>query len=315
MESVEFRAMNSNVLLAADGAAGEVQEGFRRARALVEAYEARWSRFSDENELAALNRSAGHWYDASPELYAILSMSREYNSETSGLFDPAVLDALIAAGYDRSMDEIRANGGKVAERGPDGAANHFSVAQIELDPSAQRVRLPRGLHMDLGGIAKGWIAERAAEELGRFSRACVANAGGDLFTIGLPDGEPHWRIELEDPRLPEQTLAVLRVGPGGVATSSVLKRQWQQGEQPRHHLIDPRTCLPATTDWLSVTAIAPYATTAEVYAKALLIAGSAGAERLAESRPELNFVAVDKEGALWGSAGAKELLDVGFENA
>jgi thiamine biosynthesis lipoprotein len=83
----------------------------------------------------------------------------------------------------------------------------------------------------------------------------------------------------------------------------------------QHHLIDPRTGQPAETDWLSVTVIAPSATVAEVFAKALLIAGSRQAERIAARRSDLAFIAVDRTGQLWGSNNAKEFLDVATEYA
>ena len=72
--------------------------------------------------------------------------------------------------------------------------------------------------------------------------------------------------------------------------SSVLKRSWKQGGQARHHLIDPRTRQPAATDWLSVTVIAPHATLAETFAKALLIAGSTGAAASPANVPISRFL-------------------------
>jgi thiamine biosynthesis lipoprotein len=98
-----------------------------------------------------------------------------------------------------------------------------------------------------------------------------------------------------------------------VATSAITKRRWLQAGQARHHLIDPRTLQPAETDWLSVTVLAPHAAVAEVFAKALLIAGSRQAARLLEQRADLAFIAVDADGRLWGSAEAKELLNVGLQ--
>ncbi len=74
----------------------------------------------------------------------------------------------------------------------------------------------------------------------------------------------------------------------------------------------PRRGAPAETDWLSVTVVAPHADTAEVYAKALLIAGSRGTSELAR-RGDIAFIAVDREGHLWGSDAAKELLEHGIE--
>ena len=138
---------------------------------------------------------------------------------------------------------------------------------VQFDAARHAIRLPRGLRLDLGGIAKGWIADGAAQLLAGFSPACAVSAGGDMALRGLPAGASYWEVALEDPRDPDSLLATLRVGPGAVATSSVTGRRWQQGSRTMHHLIDPRTQQPARTDWLSVTVVAPDIITAEVFAK------------------------------------------------
>jgi FAD:protein FMN transferase len=312
IEYLEFRAMNSNIVLAAEGNPVKLELGFEQARRFIQAGEARFTRFSETSELMALNRSSGEWVSVSAELYGLVHEAYGYNAETKGLFDPSILGALEGAGYDKSMDEIRARGaGSARVPGP----VRIDFQETEFNPATSAIRLPHGLRIDLGGIAKGWIAERAAHVLVEFSDACAVNAGGDLFAIGLPAAESAWDIGLEDPRDERATLAALRVGPGAVATSSIAKRRWQQGAQMMHHLIDPRTASPAQTDWLSVTAIAPHATTAEVFAKALLIAGAGEAEGLAAGRDDLSFIAVDEEGKLWGSHNTRELLSVGIEFA
>jgi FAD:protein FMN transferase len=313
VEYHEFRAMNSDIVLAAEGNPRRLAQGFEQARDLIEAGEARFTRFSETSELTALNRGSGEWVAVSTEMYELVQEAYDYREQTEGLYDPSILGALEGVGYDKSMDEIRARGaGSVGVILKPGRGD-FRATQF--DPDLSAIRLPPGLRIDLGGIAKGWIAERAAQLLAAFSTACAVNAGGDLFAIGLPAGETAWTIALEDPRDERETLAALRVGPGAVATSSITKRRWQQGTHMRHHLIDPRTGLPAETDWLSVTAIAARATTAEVFAKSLLIAGSRGAEDLAAGRDDIAFIAVDAEGKLWGSSNAREYLNVGIEYA
>jgi FAD:protein FMN transferase len=309
---MEFRAMNSNIVLAAEGDSKSLEQGFAEARRFIDGKEAQLTRFAETSELAALNRASGEWFSASAELYELVKEAYNYNAATGGLFDPAVLDALESAGYDKSMDEIRVHGAGSA--GP-AKATRGDFRSAEFDPARNAIRLPQGLRIDLGGIAKGWIAERAAYVLARSSTACAVSAGGDLFALGLPAGENAWEIGLEDPRDERATLAALRVGPGAVATSSIAKRRWRQGGRIMHHLIDPRTGLPAQTDWLSVTAIAPRATMAEVFAKILLIAGPREAERVAAGGDALAFIAVDNEGKLWGSRNAGELLDVGIKFA
>jgi thiamine biosynthesis lipoprotein len=299
MEFTEFRAMNTQIVLAGEGIPARVAEGFAFARALIAKREAQFTRFQDTSELSQLNRAAGEWFNASPELFDVLQQAYELHFQTQGLFDPAILAALENVGYDASMDVVRTRAASTNALFPPGMSGNFRALSFH---EAQRaVWLPTGTRVDLGGIAKGWIAEEAAHVLAEFTTACAVNAGGDMFAVGLPENETAWEIELEDPRDSERPLALLRVPPGAVATSSVTKRKWKQGAQERHHLIDPRTGLPAATDWLSVTVIAPHATVAEVFAKALLIAGSREALAIAAERSDVEFIAVDEEGKLWGS--------------
>ncbi len=308
MRYFEFRAMNTNILLAAEGSEERVEDGFAQAQSFIQAAEQRFTRFSDDSELAELNRSAGVWFSASPEMFEVVSLAVRLHRQTGGLFDPAILDALEQVGYDRSMEEIRAYGASAAPvlfR-----TRSHSIREVLLDEARRQIFVPEGLRLDLGGIAKGWIAEKAARILADYASACAVDAGGDAFMIGLPAGEPAWRLTLEDPADETRALAVLKLPPGGAATSAVTKRRWLQDGEPRHHLIDPRTRLPAETDWLSVTAIAASLAEAEVYAKSLLIAGSRQAEQIAQAGGPVEFIAIDQQSHLWGSIHSREYIDV-----
>ncbi len=306
----EFRAMNCDVVLAAEGEPEAVALGFAHVRGFIAASEARFTRFTDTSELAALNRAAGAWFQASPEMFDVVQQACAYAEETGGLFDPTMLMALEMAGYDRSMDEIRKRGAAPSRSSRQPRALRATFKAITLDEDYHSIHLPAGVRLDLGGIAKGWIAEQAALRLAGYARACVVNAGGDLFAVGVPSEGDGWPVGLEDPREPRVNLAILNVGPGAVATSAITKRRWQQGDRFQHHLIDPRVGQPAVTPWLSVTVVAPHAATAEVYAKALLIGGPDEATRLSTRRADLVFIAIGQQGQLWGSTGSKELLHV-----
>ena len=313
MDYQQFRAMNSDIVLAAEGSADALTLGFKQARDFIAAAEDRFTRFTDTSELSRLNRSAGAWFQASPALFDVVRQACDLAAETDGLFDPTILAALEAAGYDKSMDELRARGVSAPARSASYTRSDFRA--LQLDPAVQAIRLPLDLRLDLGGIAKGWIAEQAARVLAEYAEACAVSAGGDMFMVGVPSGEASWPIGLEDPRDPARDLTTLALGPGAVATSSIAKRRWLQDHRAQHHIIDPRTGAPADTEWLSVTVIAPHAPVAEVYAKALLIGGAAEARRVAAQRPDLAFIVVDHSGNLWGSAQAGEALHVHFEYA
>lgn len=304
----EFRAMNTDILLAAEGNSQEIEAGFQETQALIDELEARFTRFSTESELSQLNQAAGSWFEASEDLYDLMQQAQSYFLQTGGLFDPSILPALQMAGYDKSMDDIRAHGATIHDHGEKPEKMDFGA--IQFDPASSGIFLPPGMQVDLGGIAKGWIAETAAQRLACYANVCAVNAGGDMFLVGLPEGEKAWQVALEDPRGPDNTLAVLSVGPGAMATSSVTKRRWQLDGKIKHHLIDPRSGEPAETEWLSVTVTAPHAAGAEVFAKALLLAGPQDAMALASRSNQLVFVAVDSEGKLWGSDNSQKLLNI-----
>ena len=301
----KFRAMNTDVLLAAEGEGASA--GMQVTRAFIDECEQRFSRFLPASELSELNRSTGDWFEASNDLMEMLLLSAQYHKETRGLFDPSILPDLKRAGYDRSLDELRANAGQ-AIANPSRRTARPAFADMIFEASRNRVWMPRGLELDLGGIAKGWIIQKAAHLLHSFAETCAVSAGGDILFIGRPSDGSDWDVYLEDPRDPAQMLAQLHIPSGAVATSSIMKRTWSQGEWVRHHLIDPHTGEPAETDWLCTTVLTPDIVAAEVYAKAILIAGEKGASNLLKTKNDMTWIAVDRNGNLTGSPGYREYL-------
>jgi len=311
MQTNCFRAMNSDIVLAAEGEPAQVEPGFLAVHDFIEVSERRFTRFSEESELSHLNQHAGHWFQVSPDFFALMQEALFYFHKTNGLFNPSILPSLQHAGYVQSMDEIRRIGAVPQPVRPL-PASHSTFDSVELDESSSSIRLPADMQIDLGGIAKGWIAERAAHLLRQYTSACAVSAGGDLFLIGYPDGQDCWEVGLEDPRDPQRDISILVLQEGAIATSSVMKRAWKQGERSRHHLIDPRTGEPADTLWLSVSVLAPHAAAAEAFAKAFLIAEEAETKLLGEQNPELTVLAVDKDGNLVSLVKPREGLHVSY---
>jgi len=305
IQSFEFRAMNTDILLAAEGERAD--EGIQATRYFIDDCEQRFSRFLPASEITALNHSSGDWHQISDDLMEIFQLARKFYTETGGLFDPTILPDLKQAGYDRSMDEIRAFGAVpqalVSKRTSKPAFN-----DIAFDLADNLLRMPLGMEIDLNGIAKGWIVKRAAQLLHTYAETCAVSAGGDMYFIGHPSDGMDWDVYLEDPRDSERMLSQLHISSGGVATSSVMKRTWRLGGKVRHHLIDPRTGKSAKTDWLSVTVIAPDIITSDVYAKAILIGGESELPNLLKANPELTYIAVDQNGNLSGSLNYKDYI-------
>jgi thiamine biosynthesis lipoprotein len=199
METRVFRLMNTEIFLAAQGDPGRVAEGFDMVQKFMLASDGHFNRFSEESELSLLNRSAGKPFLASTDLFEVLSLAQRMFNQTRRLFDPSILSNLRRIGYDRSMDLIRKQGSSPLFDSflP---VDHPSFSEMDLDETRSMVLIPSGMTLDLGGIAKGWIAEQAAILLSEFSSACAVNAGGDMFLIGLPDGEAQWPVAIEEDR-------------------------------------------------------------------------------------------------------------------
>jgi FAD:protein FMN transferase len=250
--------------------------------------EAVFSRFRPDSDLSALNRAGTRC--CTPELVEVVELALAARAKTDGRFDPTVHDALLAAGYDRTFAELAPD-----ECGPELEARPCA-GEAAVDRARGVVRLGCGVRLDLGGIVKGWAAERACDFLAA-AGPCLLNAGGDIACRGVP-AEGVWPIAVDAPGV-ELTLG-LRCG--GVATSGRDHRRWRRNGREQHHLIDPATGLPSTSDLVTVTALGADAVDAEIRAKSLFLAGARGAVAEAE-RLEIPCVLVTEGGHVLKAGG------------
>jgi thiamine biosynthesis lipoprotein len=235
------------------------------ARLLLDALERRWTRFRDDSELSAINAAAGRAVPVGAATARLVEEAVTWWRSTDGAFDPSVLHALQDAGYVRTFE---------AGPGPIGHGRAVVGCHgVEVDPVAGTVRVPYGVALDLGGIGKGAAVDRLVDHLTPSVIGGLVDLGGDLRAWGAPAEGDGWPIAIEDPR-DGAPAALLWLASGAVATSTSLRRRWTDGRQVAHHLIDPRTGLPAGGDLVSVTVVAGRATGADVLAKAALVSGS-----------------------------------------
>ncbi len=285
-----FKAMGTRVeLIAAPGTdLHQMQTATERVATLFAGHDARFSRFRSESELCRVNERAGSWVAVSRPFAALTRVALQAAEDTGGLFDPTVLPALRAAGYDRDFAEVRARnaGQDTIDEEVLAIRRDFRDLLIkdaitcgawrDVELRGGRLRLPEGAELDFGGIAKGWTVDLAAEALDALPWAIV-DAGGDLRIAGdAPEGGID--IAIEDPQATGAEALRLRLEAGALATSSVTVRSWGTGA---HHLIDPRTSLPALTGVLQATVWAESCTQAEIWSKAALLGGPAVLDRVA----------------------------------
>jgi thiamine biosynthesis lipoprotein len=230
VEAHYFEALGTNCSMFAVGAS---RRALLEAEFWVRRLGSRLTRFSPDSELSHLNASAGQWQDVSPELESLLRESmRAYYTRPLSAGSPVATE--LRACPPPALPDV-----------------------LAVRPGA--ARLVTGAGVDLGGIAKGWMADRVVDLLGPNA---LANLGGDLMTAGPGPFGAGWPVGLGG--------ATVLLRDQGAATSSVRLRRWG-GEH--HHLIDPRTGLPARTGLEEVSVVATSGVEAEVVAKTALLVG------------------------------------------
>ena len=209
------------------------------------------SRFLPDSALSRLNRERR---STNGLLVEVLQQALHLRVLTRGAFDPSLGARLIALGYDRSFEELD----EVAPAAPGGAPR----PNIQID--SHGVRLEGGGLVDLGGVAKGFTVDRVLRQLlRRGARSVLIDGGGDIRGAG-----GSWPIGVGDDLVVDSSA-------GAIATSSTLGRRWRdRAGSELHHLVDPRTDLPAQGPLDQVTVVAPTATRADALATALLIDGA-----------------------------------------
>ena len=258
------------------GAAEAAEEVF----AIFRRIDAEMSEWKPTSPLSAVNRQAGGAAAPVPaELRALLHRGVEIGELTGGAFD--VTWAALWGLWDFKAAEPRVpEAAEIARR-----VALIDYRQVEIDDAAGTVRLPRaGMKIGLGGIAKGYALERAAAVLdARGVGSYLLLAGGQVFARGRKGDRP-WRVGIRDPRGgPDDSFASLDLTDASASTSGDYESYFMLDGVRYHHILDPRTGMPAR-GLESATVIAADPTLADALSTALMVlgprarAGSGGAD-------------------------------------
>src|SRR5438132_1689440 len=269
---IRFRALGTTAVVAVTDAAASDRAGSLLATEL-DAIDRACSRFRDDSELARLNASPGRWLPVSPLFLAALEVALTAARTTDGLVDPTIGRALRVLGYDRDFASVAAAGAPLRVR----LERTAGWRAIDVDAAGRRVRIPRGVELDLGATAKAFAADRAATDIAEATGVgVIVSLGGDCAIAGPPP-EGGWTIRVTDrhdaPANGPDPEATIALGAGGLATSGTSARNWTRGAERLHHLVDPRTGRPAASVWRTATVAAPTCVDANVATTAAIVLG------------------------------------------
>lgn len=291
LERASWRALGTSVdLLVLDGDLASARPAVAQ---LLDDVDRTYSRFRADSELRRLRPDSVLASPVSPLLALAIETALDAARWTNGAVDPTVGAAMRMLGYDDDFAALADRQGPLELR----LVPVPGWRRVRVDRMAGLARIPPGIELDLGSTGKALasdLAVRTALEAGNASGALVS-LGGDLAIAG---GSPHggWRILLaEDSSTPPDAGGdVATLERGAMATSSTTVRRWRTADGDElHHVIDPRTGLPADGPWRTVTVAAPTCVLANAAATAAIVLGDAAVEWLEGTGLPARLVAND----------------------
>ena len=244
------------------------------------------SRFRLDSELMRIGDRLPHGVAVSDTLADLIRAALMAAQLTDGAVDPSLGRALNRLGYDRDIRLVLDDDGPVRAV----SSERPGWARVTLDGSTLTV--PAGLSLDLGATAKAVAADRAARRIAdELGVGALVGLGGDVATAG-PGPREGWQIDVQD--LPADPACRISVSGGSaVATSSTQRRTWRRAGRTLHHIVDPRSGMPAPALWRSASVAGPSCLVANALSTAAIVWGSSAPQRLIQHRLPARLVTAD----------------------
>lgn len=267
-----------------------ISSAFDAVRAACRAYERIFSRTLPHSDISRLNAAHGKEIRISEKTADVLEQSLRYCEASRGCFD-------VTMGTVTRLWDFH-EGAIPSQSAIENALPHVDWRKVVVRKTSDVPEGVPGAHtaqlidplasIDLGGIAKGWIADALANMLvSRGAESFVINLGGNVLAHGRkPDGSP-WSVGIRDPHDPSGVKARVRVTNASVVTSGIYERCFTREGRLYHHILDPLTGYPAQTDVASASVVAAQSIDAEGFSTTLVSLGMERAQAFARERDEI----------------------------
>ncbi len=267
-------------------------EALSGAFAEIERLEALLSVTRENSDVVRINTANGQPVTVAKETAEVIALALRYAQLSDGAMDVTIRPASVL--WDFTAGTI-----------PDTAALREALSLIDyrgLQLNGQTVTLKKGA-VDLGGIAKGYIADRVATVLkGKGVRSALIDLGGNIVAVGDKEGEP-FRIGIKDPLATDSLCAVVEKSDMSIVTSGIYERGFDKDGVRYHHLLDPATGMPVQNTLASVTIVCEKSADADALSTACFVMGEERARTLVESLDGVEALFVRRDGTIAATTG------------
>jgi thiamine biosynthesis lipoprotein len=298
--------MHMGTLVTVTAVASDKNVGDRAVQAAfdeIKRLEQLLSTWRSDSELSQVNAQAGHRpVQVSPDTFQLVLKALDIAALTHGGFNIALGPAVEAWSV---TEEQRIPGDKELQQ----LKLLVDWTSIQFDRERRTIYLPlKGMRIDVGGIGKGYAADRAVEEMKRVgARGGVVALSGDIKTFGsLPDGGG-FSVGIRHPREEGTLIAVIDLKDEAISTAGDYERFFERDGVRYHHILDPHTLQPARA-CQSVTVIAKEGVMADGLDTGIFVLGPERGMALVEHLPDVEAIIIDGEGRVTVSSGLQDRL-------
>lgn len=255
---------------------------------LCSQYEQRFSRTIADSEISRLNAD-GQLRNADSTTIDIVTTALHYSQLTSGAFDISIAPLSILWNFTGENPSVPAAASIAAAR--------KSVDYTQISVSQDTITLQQGMAVDLGGIAKGYIADAIKQYLqAQGVTQGIINLGGNILTFGgKPDGSP-FKLGIQYPYAASgQTIASFEAADCSLVSSGCYERYFEENGVQYHHILNPKTGYPVENDLLSVTILSESSAAGDALSTACYVLGKEKATQLLQTLDGIEAVFVDKD--------------------
>lgn len=261
----------------------------------------------EESEIYTINNSGSAIL--SDDTAKLIETSIELYSSTKGAFDITIFPLMETWGFTTKQYTV-----------PDKSEinsilKNVSASKIEYNGKEKTINLPKGVRVDLGGIAKGYTSNRIMEIFEEYSiESGMVSLGGNVQLYGRkPDGSL-WKIAVENPKDEANYVGVLQIEDKAVISSGGYERYFEENGVNYHHILDPNTGYPARSGLISVTIVSEDGTMADGLSTALFVMGKQKALEYWKNHSEkFDAILVEEDGNITITKGLEGIFSSDYE--
>lgn len=260
------------------------------------------SRNIETSEVYLLNNNNGEPLQVSDEMYELLKIVLSYAQLTEGFYEPTIANITNLWGVNSQSPKVP------SKNEIDNALESVSYKNIELLDN-NFVKLTNGANIELGAIAKGYVADLIYDIYKKYNiESGIIALAGNIYLVGEKGEDEPWTVGITDPDYPSKQNITIKLEDTSIVTAGAYERYFEYDGEIYHHIFDSKTGYPTDEDIKSVTIIYSNSTLADVYSTTLFAMGMQNAINFLEIHQDVDALIIDENNNVYMTENIKNYV-------